>query len=246
MTHIITLNDLYEFKRCSLRYKLTKIDKVTQKMNSSDGLREAIQSTINYFYYNLQDGKLLSMTEIKEKFGSIWYGDMDLYDIKMNGKPEKRKKELEAIGMLQQLHRRQKYNQDEIVAVNLDFRVPFGKDLIVQDKIPLIRLTNAGYEIVNFKTGKQKYDEFWQRTDMGITLQAMAFDSMFKRPADRICVENLRTNQTFYVERKRKDYQRLYKSIRMMKKAMDEGWFYPNESFMCNNCPVKNICMEWK
>ncbi|RHW31841.1 PD-(D/E)XK nuclease family protein [Oceanobacillus profundus] len=246
MEQTVTLTDLYEFKRCSLRFKLTKVDKVTSVMNAKDGLHEALHSTINYFYYAMLDGKFLSMNDLKEKFSNIWYGEMDLYDIKLNGNQEKRKKELEAIEMLQTLHRKEQRNKDEIVAVNLDFRVPFGKELTVMDKIPLIRKTSRGHEIVNIKTGKQKYDEFWQRTDMGITLQALAFEGIFKKQADTIRIENIRRGDSTFLERKRSDYQRLYKSVRMMQKAMQEGWFYPNESFMCNSCPVKNICMEWR
>lgn len=242
----LTLSDLYEFKRCSLRFKLTKLDRLSQTVDSKDGLREAIYSTLNYFYYSLQDGKYVTMTELKEKFSSIWYGDTDLYDIQINSRKEQRKKELEALGMLQQAYRRQQRSEGEIVSVNLAFRVPFGKDFIIKDQIPLIMETPSGHEIVNFKVGVQKYDEFWQRTDMGITLQAIAYDSMFKKEAANIRVENLRSKQTFFVDRKRSDYQRLYKSVKMMKKAMDEGWYYPNESFMCRSCPVKDICMEWR
>lgn len=241
----INLSDLYQFKKCPLQFKLTKIDKISDTLNSNDGLREAIQTTINYFFYHLQDGILLSFEEIKEKFASIWYGDIDLYEIQTGGRVDRRNKELEAIEMLQRLYRKQKRNPDKIFAVNLDFRVPFTDNLVVQDNIPIVRETNNGYEIVNYKTGRQSYDEFWQKTDMGLTLQAMAFESMFKKQAP-IIVENLRTGKTVTVYRKREDYQRLYKSIKMMSKAMDEGWYYPNESFLCKNCTVKNICMEWK
>lgn len=242
----MTLDDLYQFKRCSLQYKLTKIDRVTEELNSNDGLRASIQSTINYFYYNLQDGKFLGMEDLKEKFAEIWYGDLDLYDIKTSGNQEKRKKELEAIGMIQMLHRNQKYNPDKVFAVNLDFKVPFTGNITIKDRIPLVREVDEGYEIVIFKTSQSSiFDEFWQKTDMGISLISMAFESIFKQQPARICIESLRTGKKTYVTRDRKDYRRLYRSVKMMDKAIEEEWFYPNESFMCRSCVVKNICMEW-
>ena len=64
MEQTVTLTDLYEFKRCSLRFKLTKVDKVTSVMNAKDGLHEALHSTINYFYYAMLDGKFLSMNDL--------------------------------------------------------------------------------------------------------------------------------------------------------------------------------------
>lgn len=242
----ITVKELYDFKNCPLRYKFVHINKIGDTLNKSEGLHAAIMSTLNYFYYKLQDGYVIPMTELKEKFSSIWYGTTKIYDILFEDRRKQKEEELNAIHMLQAFHRQQKYKPDQVVAVNLDFRVPFGNDFYVTGQIPVIRKTPNGLEIVNFKTGKRKYNEFWQKTDMEITLQAMAFHSIFKKEADSICVHHLRTGQSFYVERKKKDYQRLYKSIRMMKKTIDEKWFYPRESFMCDSCPARRTCMEWK
>jgi PD-(D/E)XK nuclease superfamily len=241
----LTVDDLYSFKACPLHFKLKK-DKIITSMNESDGLRSALETTISYFYYRLQDGYLLSMTELKEKFSSIWYGKMDIYDIKVDTNREKRAQELKAIGMLQHFHRQQKHDPDKIIAVNLDFRVPFGENFYVKGRIPIIRETPRGMEIVNYKTGHQKYDMFWQKTDMNITFQALGYQSMFKKEIDSICIQNLRAAQTVYVERKKKDYQRLYKSINMIRKSMDEGWYYPRESYMCDKCTGQSICMEWR
>jgi CRISPR/Cas system-associated exonuclease Cas4 (RecB family) len=241
-----TISDLYMFKSCPLQFKLTKLDRMNQKIGEDDGLYAAMMSTLNYFYYKLQDGVLISMEELKAKFANIWRGKTQLYDIMHNDNKSKREKELQAIHMLHQFHRQQKHQPDQVIAVNLDFRVPFGHDFSVKGHIPLIRETPRGMEIVNFKIGKHKYNEFWQRTDMDITLQAMAFESIFKKQVDSICIHHLRTGQSFFVERKRQDYQRLYKSIMMMKKTIEQGWFYPRESYLCDKCPVQQLCMEWR
>ena len=242
----VTISDLYEFKACPLRYKFTKIDKLTKQITMNDGLREAIYSTIRYFYYNLQEGKIISMQELKEKFGSIWYGDLDLYDIKMHSKSQQRKKELDAIDMLYRFYREQKYKPDEVIAVNLDFRVPFGNDFFVKGQIPVIRNTPRGHEILNFKTGNHKYNEFWQRTDMDLTLQHMAYTSLFKKEVDSICIYNLAKAETIFPKRTKKDYSRLYKTVKMMKKMIEQGWYYPRESYHCDKCPAQNLCMEWR
>jgi hypothetical protein len=131
------------------------------------------------------------------------------------------------------------------VAVNLDFRIPFG-DLSLTGKIPLIRDTPRGLEIVNFKTGNHKADEFWHRTDMGVTLQVMAYQSMFKSLPDSICLQYLRIGSSVYVHRTQGDYKRLKKSIDMMAKTMKENWYYPRESYQCDTCPAKTLCMEWR
>jgi hypothetical protein len=242
----VTVEQLYEFKACPLRYKFMEIDKIPLPITENDGLREAILSTLSYFYFHLHQGKLLSMEDLKQKFSSIWYGTNKIYDIKFDGNKEKRKKELEAINMLHTFHRQQKYYPDQVVAVNVDFRIPIAEDFYVRGRIPVIRETSRGLEIVNFKTSHNKPDEFWKRTDMGLTLQAIGFHSIFKKEPDSICLHYLKPGTPFYTERKKKDYQRLYKSLRMMKKTMDEGWYYPRESYHCDKCPAKSLCMEWR
>ena len=241
----LSVNDLYEFKACPLRYKLTNIDKVAKKITPNDGVREAVKSTIAYYYEKLQDGIVLSMSDLKEKFGTIWYGKMDVYDIKFEGNSQKRAKELEAVGMLQTFHRSQKYKPDTVVATNLEFRVPFGPEFFVRGRIPLIREVARGMEIVNFKTSRSTYSEFWERTDMELTFQAMGFESIFKQESDSICVYNLSSAHTVYPQRKRSDYKRLYKSIQMIKKSIENEWYYPRESYTCDKCPAKKLCMEW-
>lgn len=242
----LTVDDLYEFKACPLRFKFRKIDKLPDlPISQNDGLREALFSTISYFYMHLYEGKLLSMEQLKQKFASIWYGDNKLYNIKFDGNRQKRKRELEAIQMLQILHRQQSYHPDKVVAVNLDFRVSFGEDLFIRGKIPLIRETSAGLEIVNFKTSNHKVSDFWKRTDMGLTLQAIGFHSIFRKESDSICLQYLKQGTAVYTERKKKDYQRLYKTVRMIKKDMETHEFYPRESYHCDRCPAQSYCMEW-
>jgi hypothetical protein len=241
----ITVDELYEFKACPLRSKLIR-DGLPVQQTENDGLREAVKATINYFYMNLHQGKLIGMEDMMQKFTSIWYDKNDILDIKFDGKQSKRKKELQAFEMLAIFHRQQKFNPDKTLAVNVEFRIPIADDFFVTGNIPVIRETMRGLEIVNFKTGNTKQDEFWNRTDMALTLQAIGFHSMFKREADSICLHYLRTGNPVYTMRKQKDYQRLYKSLRMMKKTMDEGWYYPRESYHCDTCPAKSICMEWR
>ena len=242
----ITVSDLYDFKACPLRFKFTKIDKVCKEITTNDGIREALQSVLNYYYFHLQQGEQLPLSALKEKFSSIWYGHLNIYDIYIGSKAEQRKKELEAIGMLNTFYRQQQYAPDYVLASNVDFRVPFGNDFYIRGNLPVIRDTPRGIELAVFKMGKHKYDEFWQKTDMGLTLMAMAYQSMFKQEIDSIAVHVLRDGSTIYVQRKRQDYKRLIKTVNMVKESIEKGWFYPRETYACYKCPAKNLCMEWR
>lgn len=242
----LTVSDLYDFKACPLRFKYTKVDKVVKEITTNDGVREALQSVLNYYYFHLQSGTMVTLTELKEKFSSIWYGHLDIYDIYFESKPAQRKRELEAIAMLNNFYRQQQHKPDHVLASNLEFRVPFGDGFYVRGNIPVVRDTPRGVEIAIFKMGKHKYDEFWQKTDMGITLMAMAYESMFKQSIDSIAIHVLHNGSTHYVERKRSDYKRLMKTVEMVKESINRNWFYPRETQMCNKCPAKRLCMEWK
>ncbi|MCY8577086.1 PD-(D/E)XK nuclease family protein [Bacillus haynesii] len=242
----ITVADLYDFKVCPLRFKFMKIDKVCNELTTNDGIREALQSVINYYYFHLQQGQQLPLSALKEKFSSIWHGNLDLYDIYIPDKRNKRKKELEAIGMLNNFYMKQRNEPDLVIASNLDFRIPFGTDFFVKGNIPAIRETSAGIEIVVYKMGKHKYDEFWQKTDMGLTLMAMAYESMFKQEVDSIAVHVLSSGQVHHIHRKKEDYKRLVKTIRMVRESIEKKWLYPRETYACEKCPARDLCMEWR
>lgn len=241
----ITIDQLYEFKSCSLRYKFMHLDKLPVQKSANDSLRESLLTTIAYFYFNLQEGKLVTLEDIKQKFTSLFYDKDKIFDIMYDDKGGRRKKELDAFSMLATFYRQQYYNPDKVVGVNVAFRVKIDEQFFVRGNIPLLRETVRGVEMVNFKTSNTKPDEFWQRTDMSLTLQAIGYHSMYKREADSICLHQLKQSLPIYVNRKKKDYHRLYKSAKMMKKAMDEGWYYPRESYSCDACPAKPYCMEW-
>lgn len=242
----ITVADLYDFKVCPLRFKFMKIDKVCNELTTNDGIREALQSVINYYYFHLQQGQQLPLSALKEKFSSIWHGNLNLYDIYIPDKRNKRKKELEAIGMLNNFYMKQRNEPDLVIASNLDFRIPFGTDFFVKGNIPAIRETSAGIEIVVYKMGKHKYDEFWQKTDMGLTLMAMAYESMFKQEVDSIAVHVLSSGQVHHIHRKKEDYKRLVKTIRMVRESIEKKWLYPRETYACEKCPARDLCMEWR
>lgn len=242
----ITVADLYDFKACPLRFKFMKIDKVCNELTTNDGIREALQSVINYYYFHLQQGQQLPLSALKEKFSSIWHGNLDLYDIYIPDKRNKRKKELESIGMLNNFYMKQRNEPDLVIASNLDFRIPFGTNFFVKGNIQAIRETSAGIEIVVYKMGKHKYDEFWQKTDMGLTLMAMAYESMFKQEVDSIAVHVLSSGQVHHIHRKKEDYKRLVKTIRMVRESIEKKWLYPRETYACEKCPARDLCMEWR
>lgn len=242
----ITVGDLYDFKSCSLRYKYTEIDKVVKKITANDGVRESVQSVLNYYYFHLQMGEQLPLSALKEKFSAIWSGELNIYDIHTSNTADKRKKEIEAFGMLNTFYRQQIHKPDHVLAANQDFRIPFGDEFYVRGNLPVLRDTPRGIELAVFKMGKHKYDEFWQKTDMGLTLMAMAYHSMYKKEIDSIAVHTLRDGQTIYVSRKRSDYARLNKTVKMVKESIEKRWFYPRETVGCQKCPAKQLCMGWK
>lgn len=241
----LTVSDLYDFKSCPLRFKLTKMDKVVKEISKNDGIREAIQSVINFYYFHLQQGEQLPLRDLTAKLSQIWNDNIDIYDIYIPDNKVKRKMELDAIGMLNTFYRQQNIKPDYVLSSNQEFRVPFGDNLSVRGNIPVIRDTLRGVEIAVFKTGNHKYDEFWRRTDMGITLMAMAYQSMYGRQIDSIAIHTLRDGSTHFVQRTKADYKRLIKSVKLVKASIEQGLLFPRETIACGSCPAKQICMEW-
>lgn len=244
----LSVEDLYAYKRCPLQYKWLRIDRIQTdfQMSIQDGFKEAIHTTIRYFYLNLRDGRLLSAESLKKKFQTIWEQKIDLYQIRFDEIRTKRKKELEGIGLILYFHKQQSMFPDDVIDVAVDFHMPFGPDLNIKGTIPLIRSTHRGQELVQFKTADHIQSEFWSKTDMELTLYALAYQSMYQKPPDSIAIYYVKTGTTIFTSRAPVDYQRLYQSIKLLKKGIQEQWFYPRESYSCDQCPVQSLCMNWR
>lgn len=238
------IKELYDLFTCPLKYKLKHIDHLdTIKSDPNETIKHAAYETLNRMFQDLQDGKPVSLDELKRTYSSL-LNRRGIHPV-MDDNPKQRERELEVFQGIHNLFRMMQYQPDKIIAVNVKFRLSFGKDFFVTGEIPLIRESGGIMEIINFKTGKYYTDEFLHRTNMLFTMQAIAYQSIYKKPVDRIGIYFLRKGKFTFTKRTTSDYKRLYKKINVLKQYIKHGWYVPHESLACSGCEMKEICKEW-
>lgn len=242
----MTAKELYLFKECPLKYHFKVNQKETVEMSRHDKAKEALQATIRFFYFHMIQEKEIEYDQLKKKFSSVFYKNSSGFDITEPKKPNERERDMKYIDMLHKFFMSQKYTPDLVKESQLEYRIPFGHDFFVKGTIPVIRVGQEGEEIVHHSLSSKKPTDFWLETDMDLTLQAMAYHSIFGEPVDKIIIRHLPSGEVYETRRTKDQYKRVYKTIKMMKKSIENEWFFPRESPLCNTCMVQDLCMKWR
>jgi hypothetical protein len=247
----LTAADLYQIRHCGLQYFLMKHSHKTAAKSNIERVREIVTASINYYYQQLEAGQVLSFKELQFKFLSIWNRNKDLTNpvtikTKIEGATRTQYKKT-GLRFLDHFYRRQELHVDQIIARQVGFRVPIVTgQFYIKGSIPYITETpNGKISIINYRMGTKKYDTFWQKTDLDITLQAYAYQSIFKKQPDNIFVHQLYSDTYAYLKRGKTDFRRMIKIIKNVKQLIDTGNFFPNEGFLCSSCPVRSLCANW-
>lgn len=240
----VSLKNLYDFKTCPVRYHLTELGKVTHKAEK-DIVRETFMSVLRHFYLQLQDGHLMTYKEMKQKL-SRSIANMKDYSLMDPKSKKQRERELQLIKLMNTFYEHESKVEQKVISVDTQFRMPFSDKFAIKDNIPLIRKVEDNItELVIFKIGRNYINTFWLETDMSISLYAMAYQSLFRKPVERICIYHIPSESIYYTERKAKHYKRFIKSVRVMQNVVENGGYYTRESFLCDTCPARYACLEY-
>lgn len=242
MTIEVSLKDVYDFRSCTLRYRLKELGEVTVA-EKKDENREIFFALLRWFYSQLQDGFEVTYKDLSAKLSQILSNRSD-YSL-MNPTRVVRQREVEMIKLMQTFWEHESQLEQKVIASFIDFRMPFSSDFVIKDQIPLVRQIDGLHELVIFKIGRNYVDNFWLETDISISLYAMAYQSMFKKKPDRICVYHIPSKSVYYTERKKNHFRRMLKSINMMEKIIKNGDYFPQESFACGSCPARFGCLKY-
>lgn len=238
----ISIKDLYDFKTCPARYRLTQLGQVTVKA-PKDEIRDVFFSLLRYYYLQKEDGIPVTFKEMKAKLSQLLHNTtgFSIFDPKSK---DRRDQELKSIKLLTTFFEHEEKVEQKIISVFQEFRMPFNPEFVIKDEIPLIRMVDGEVELVVFKTGRNYINTFWLETDISISLYAMAYQSLFKKPVDRICVYHIPSASIFYTHRTTKHYKRFLKSVRLMERVVGEGSYYTRESYLCDTCPARMACLQ--
>lgn len=261
----LSLDEIHTYLQCPATYyfKYVQGEKVEDPLSVT--YSKALHKTINHFYYNMLNGRVLTAKQLKDKWGSIWSdvrGDsMNLTDdilkehqtaLSGNKQPARAKMDKQVVQGMEAIHNFYHFNKDKHgipIAVNHEFRVPIGS-VTVTGNFELIRETldisssNRFIEIVDFKTGNEATDLFLVRNDLNLSVMSYAFRNLFQAREDRLTYNYLKTGQEIYTGRGQKEFDRMKATIEGVAEGIANKRFYPRQTFMCRSCPFKQVCND--
>lgn len=257
----LSMDDVYTFLECPMKYQLTKIHEIP----SGDDYKSAvlyskgIHQTISYFYYEVMQGKLPTLRQMRDKWANYYYSifeddkkTKDNFLLARTGTDLQRTRQILNRGMeaIYAFYAENKDNPGTPIAVNYPFRIAVSDDLILTGEFELIREftdanNNRQIEIVDFKTSNTKTDAsagFFLRHDLRATAMFYAFQEIFQSKPDRFVFDYIGTDKRLSLYRDENEIKRLQSVLKGVSNGIKEENFYPRQSFMCKTCPMMNYC----
>ena len=248
----LSMEDLYMFKHCPMRWKLTNTDLNMKEKTKKEILAEKAKEMIQWYYMRRMDGLHPSFDEVKRHFAQMLYnGSMGAREIlrSQRVKPERGdivNMEQKLIkGVLEMVAKDRKFSP-EIVSVSKRYRVKVSDTLYITGEIPVVRDVDGQIELVWVKTSFGDASEFYYMTDMGLTFLQLAWNSVKKQPAQRVVVFDAVSGKERQVIRSREDYRRLVEVAKMTETMIRQNLIMPREQKGCQSCPKRTLCAQWR
>lgn len=261
MTTELTIQQIYDYMNCPYRYKLKYIDKIEGKESKKTMYSKAIHKSIYFYYYTLMNNRRPSGNEMKNKWSNMWKeakeGGIDVTKFLLEERPPigvtgeryRDRADKYSIQGYEAIHLFQTKIKDENIipiAVDYPYRVIIeGIPLVGNFEVVQEKVEESGkrfMEIIDFKTSTSAPSNFDLHHDLSITASSYAFRTLFKKEEDRNSFYYAKTGTHYYTKRNELEYERLKKVVYDVANQIAREQFYPRQSFMCNSCPLMDVC----
>lgn len=256
----LTMDDIYTFIQCPLKYKLEKIDNIPNSDEYKSGVlfSKGIHQVISYFYNEIMQGRIPSLVQMRDKWASYYYSIFEEdkrtkknFLFGRTGNDIQRTEQILNRGYeaIYAFYAENKDNPGVPIAVNYPFRIAISENLILKGEFELIREREVDgkkyIEIVDFKTARNKSNvssDFFIRHDLKATSMFYAFQKQFNSSPDRFIFDYVGTDKQYSLYRDKNEINRLKSVLKGVKNGILHEDFYPRQSFMCKSCPMLDYC----
>jgi CRISPR/Cas system-associated exonuclease Cas4 (RecB family) len=261
MTKIeMNMGDIYTFLQCPLKYKLARVHEIPTEDDYKTAVlfSKGIHQTISFFYYEVMQGKLPTLRQMRDKWASYYYSifeedkrTKENFLLARTGTDHQRTQQILNRGMevIYAFYAENKDNPGTPIAVNYPFRLAIEPDFILAGEFELIREINEHelrkIEIIDFKTSSNKTDAsngFFLRHDLRATAMFYAFQELFGNTPDRFVFDYVGTNKQLSLYRDGNEVKRLKNVLKGIGNSIRQEDFYPRQSFLCKSCSMLNYC----
>lgn len=261
----INLNEVHTYLSCPLKYQLQNIDKIKVTPPKAVLYKQAVHKTIYFFFFSAMNGFIPTLAQMKDKWANVWAETMqdtpspieDILSVRAStrdrnagrsfAKAPEDKLKIAGLEMIYNFYSFNKGNPGNIIAVDLDYRVPIG-GLTINGKFELIReIVDAQdgkryIEIVDFKTTDDAVDPFLVKNDFNLTVASYAFRNLFQGKEDRVKYHYMKTGRDIIITKNDNDFNRMKAVMNGVADSIEGDHFYPRQTFMCKTCEMKDVC----
>jgi hypothetical protein len=224
---------LFDYMFCPAKYEMRYVKGID--LSDPISLPRLLNKVAKFFLFNLLNGKVCSINELKSKWDSISKQYPDFIDSKKN---------VAGWGLIINLVQWAARNQINVVDVDTAYQAIIGDAEIKGCMAPIIMSEGTIQQLVlNFN------DKVPDQADIDMkskyTLDVMAFNKMFNRELDGIRIHTVKSDKDIYTRRIDPDFKSLEADITGVINGIKNDVFYRRTTSLCNNCTGRPYCRYW-
>ncbi len=227
----LSFSRISAYRFCPWKYKMIYEDGKKTPPTPQIALGLSVHKALEEFHKN--DGR--DLDDLLEAYNRVWVNEGFLNPQQTMQFYEKGEKMLEAYFEWSQLRK------SEIVAVEKEFRFPVG-NLILRGIIDRIdKLPDDTYEVIDYKTHAEMWDQAKIDSDLQITLYAIGCENIMKTPPAVLSYYFLAHDQVISTSRTQKDFDFAYKELADVAKKLKAKDYKPDTA-KCPRCDFRTLC----
>lgn len=230
---ILKEKQIFEYMNCPLRYSMKYNSNLPQADKIS--IPALLEPIIQGFCLNLVNGNVHSPAWLKMR----WDKCCKKYPGFL-----KQDKVIRGISLLVNMFNYCKENALQVVDICSPYEI-YTDLAVVRGQLGCIAMTKNKFELVIFDAGQKSPTQTTVDMDLKITLQCLAFKTIFSESLSGVRIIHLHTKSTFNTYRVKDDYLRLRIIIDNISTCIKNKLFYPRINVLCPSCPQLMLCKSW-
>lgn len=231
---VISEQQLFDYIFCPAKYHMKY--HLGYQVADPISLPRLLSKVSKYFYFNLLNGKVCGLNELKSKWDSICKQYPDYIDAKKN---------LAGYGLIINLLRWASDEEIIVGDVEQSYKMFFnGVEFVGNIETILVR-KDKKIELLYTNFSDRDPDQFEIDTKLKYTLDSAAFKAVHNRSVDGIRIHCNKSCRDYFTYRNDPDFDRLKAAITNVAAGIEHKIFYPRETGMCSTCTGKEYCRYW-
>lgn len=231
-------SQIYEYCSCPFRYSIIYENDTAVPVKRT--LNTFLQNVTREFFTFLYSGEVKDMPWLKERWDA---------QVAKNKRYFSDKTGRGSLTGLQKLYAFWKIAQKkslQIVDLASPYELLFPGVTVVGKMLPVSYIArNKKYYFTVVDYNEKSPDRILFDSKIEYTMQCMAWRKTYDRDIHGIRLIHVATGKEYYSLRGINDFRRLSTIVESVSKALRARIFFPNESYVCASCQVKDICRMW-